>query len=349
MSSLQPLTSSSSSPTPWTGLSMALLVCLFTIMALSNMSNIEIGNQKVQTVVPSVPSVYKDVYKQLMKGSQNDNIKTISDTGTAFSLKSSAFNENGYFPGEYTCLDGATGGVSPQLYWVYPPVESEQFMIVMWSHHTGYTCDRYEWVVYDIPTTFTSIKAGNPNEIGTMGGTYPGSPKFTYSPPCANGDGNKTYEFTIYSLRTDIKPYIESSDLSDDIKYTGPYLVKVRTLTLHDLFPLSIRSFIIKLIIATSTTTLVLLQPIPNPTLNVSLTQPSYLNKTIHHQVALDNKLIVDTATISVQFNSIRGPPPPINGSPPTPSPLPYGPIDPPVGRSPLSPLHTTPHLLPYI
>jgi len=117
---------------------MALLVCLFTIMALSNMSNIEIGNQKVQTVVPSVPSVYKDVYKQLMKGSKDEDVKTISDTGTAFTLKSSAFNENGYFPGEYTCLDGSTGGVSPQLYWVYPPVESAQFMIVMWSHHAGY-------------------------------------------------------------------------------------------------------------------------------------------------------------------------------------------------------------------
>lgn len=211
---------------------MAMLVCLFTIMALSNMSNIEIGNQKVQTVVPSVPSVYKDVYKQLMKGSQSDTVKTISDTGTAFTLRSSTFNENGYFPGEYTCLDGSTGGISPQLYWVYPPVESEQYMIVMWSHHVGYTCDRYEWVVYDIPTSFTSIKAGNPNAIGTMGGTYPGSPKFTYSPPCANGDGNKTYEFTIYALRTDIKPFVENSEVSEDIKYTGPYLVKVRTMTL---------------------------------------------------------------------------------------------------------------------
>ena len=210
---------------------MALLVCLFTIMALSNMTNIEIGNQKVQTVVPSVPSVYKDVYKQLMKGSQADTVKSISDTGTAFTLKSSAFNENGYFPGEYTCLDGSTGGISPQLYWVYPPVESEQYMIVMWSHHAGYTCDRYEWVVYDIPTSFTSIKAGNPNDIGTMGGTYPGSPKYTYSPPCANGDGNKTYEFTIYALRTDIKPFVENSEVSADIKYTGPYLVKVRTIT----------------------------------------------------------------------------------------------------------------------
>jgi phosphatidylethanolamine-binding protein (PEBP) family uncharacterized protein len=181
--------------------------------------------------------------------------KDTDDLGI-FTLGSSKFSENGYYPSEYTCLDPDTGGISPQLYWNNAPDGSEEYMIVMWSHHDGYNCDRYEWVQYGIESKFTSIKEGNPKGIGDFGGTYPGSPKFIYSPPCSSGTGNKTYHFTIYALSDSLEKYAKKMD-DDYNRLRGPDLVRI----------------------------------------------------------ALDAGIVLDTATLTTQFSSERGPPPPIDGS----------------------------------
>jgi phosphatidylethanolamine-binding protein (PEBP) family uncharacterized protein len=181
--------------------------------------------------------------------------KDTDDLGI-FTLGSSKFSDNGYYPDEYTCLDPDTGGISPQLYWNNAPDGAEEFMIVMWSHHDGYNCDRYEWVQYGIESKFTSIKEGNPKGIGEFGGTYPGSPKFIYSPPCSSGEGNKTYHFTIYALSDSLSKYAKKMD-DDYNRLRGPDLVRV----------------------------------------------------------ALDADIVLDTATLTTQFSSERGPPPPVDGS----------------------------------
>jgi phosphatidylethanolamine-binding protein (PEBP) family uncharacterized protein len=248
---------------------MLLAVSLLSVLALTSMNSTRQASlqRPTRTRTTKVPSVYKLAFEEVMqskKSSEEEDtaaaVYSVSDSGTGFTLQSSSFAPNGYLPSDYTCLDPVTGGISPHLNWVYPPMETQQYMIVMWSHHVGYTCDRYEWVLYGIDASFTQLKAGNPNGVGTVGGTYPGAPKYIYSPPCATGTGNKTYEFTIYALREDLAPYVETADVSDDVRYAGPYLVKT----------------------------------------------------------ALDNKLIIDTATIAVQYNSERGPPPPIDGASPS-------------------------------
>ena len=249
--------------TTWAGLSMLLAVSLLSVLALTSMNN-TVPTTRTRQRTP--PSVYRQVFEELMgsKSSSEEAVFSVSDSGTGFTLQSSSFVPNGYLPSDFTCLDATTGGISPQLEWVYPPMDTQQYMIVMWSHHAGYTCDRYEWVLYGIDASFSQLKAGNPNSVGTIGGTYPGSPKYIYSPPCATGTGNKTYEFTIYALRGDLAPYVAVADVGDDVRYAGPYLVKT----------------------------------------------------------ALDNKLIIDTATVAVQYNSQRGPPPPIDGVPPSAAPI---------------------------
>ena len=129
----------------------------------------------------------------------------------------------GLLPFTNTCLP-ADGGVSPALQWSGAPADTKQFMLAMWSRADTAVCNRYEWVLYNIPATTTSIAAGNPDNIGTFGGSFPGVPKYEYASPCPDGTGYKTYYFTLYALNDDLGAFVDSVN-DDYYKRVGPELL----------------------------------------------------------------------------------------------------------------------------
>ena len=122
------------------------------------------------------------------------------DTGDAadgsaatLSLVSSAFQDNGTLPAQYTC-DGV--GNSPPFAWTGPPENTAELAVLM----TTVAPDgmKWNWVLYHIPPTVTSIPEGA-TDIGTAGLTSDG-PLLKYYPPCSQGPGAKLYSFTVYAL-----------------------------------------------------------------------------------------------------------------------------------------------------
>jgi len=175
----------------------------------------------------------------------------------------------GLLPFANTCLP-ANGGISPALQWSGAPGDTKQYMLAMWSRADSAVCNRYEWVLYNIPASTTSIAAGNvtslpllihsceltttfhhseptfhhtsqlthslnppshhthspgnPDNIGTFGGSFPGVPKYEYASPCPDGTGYKTYYFTLYALNDDLGAYVDSVN-DDYYKRVGPELL----------------------------------------------------------------------------------------------------------------------------
>lgn len=126
-------------------------------------------------------------------------------------------------PFDSTCLPD-DGGKSLALAWSGAPSDTKQFMMAMWSHADNAQCNRYEWVLYNIPSSTTSIPTGNPYNVGTPGGSFPGVPKYLYASPCPDGEGYKTYYFTLYALNDDLAAYVDKQD-DDYYKAVGPELL----------------------------------------------------------------------------------------------------------------------------
>ena len=107
-------------------------------------------------------------------------------------------------PADFTC-DG-TSATLP-LAWGAPPAGTKAFALIM---HTvavpasGPTEIHTYWVLYDLPPTLTGLPR-NVTGVGTWGiNSLNGQP--SYSPPCSQGPGDKTYTLTLYALSAD--PYL---------------------------------------------------------------------------------------------------------------------------------------------
>ena len=128
-------------------------------------------------------------------------------------------SDNEMLPFANTCL-AEGGGVSPALSWGGAPSGTRQYMITMSSHSDNpdtSSCSRYEWVLYGIDASVTSIAAGNPDGIGKPGGSFPGAPKYEYAVPCPSGSGFKTYYITVYALTGDL-----TGSVTDDYYRCAP-------------------------------------------------------------------------------------------------------------------------------
>lgn len=117
---------------------------------------------------------------------------TIS-TGS-FTLTSSAAQNNGTLPAAFTC-DG-TGSTLP-LAWSGAPAGTAEYAILL-STIPAPGQLKYDWVLYHIPATTTSL-AQDSFLVGTTGVGDDG-PGATYDPPCSSGPGAKLYTVTIYAL-----------------------------------------------------------------------------------------------------------------------------------------------------
>lgn len=93
----------------------------------------------------------------------------------------------------YTC-DGASQ--SPPLSWSGAPSGTVGYAMLM-TTIPGPGTVKYNWVLYNIPATTTSISAGA--NAGTIGFADDGA-GLNYAPPCSQGPGLKSYIFTVYAL-----------------------------------------------------------------------------------------------------------------------------------------------------
>lgn len=112
-----------------------------------------------------------------------------------FTFSSSVFQDGSTLPVTYTC-EASNGGVSPPLAWSGAPQGTVEFAVTA----TTIAVDgkKWNWVLYDIPASVTSL-AANTSGIGTTGASTDG-PELKYYPPCSSGAGDRTYTFTLYAL-----------------------------------------------------------------------------------------------------------------------------------------------------
>lgn len=126
----------------------------------------------------------------------------VSGTG-GFTLTSSAVENGGVLPVEYTC-DGASATLP--LDWKGAPSGTRSFALIM--HHVASQEDvHWYWVLYDIPSDLNSLTK-NSLGIGTLGNNSVDH-KTTYAPPCSRGPGKKEYIYTLYALSS--KPVLTVS------------------------------------------------------------------------------------------------------------------------------------------
>jgi Raf kinase inhibitor-like YbhB/YbcL family protein len=108
-------------------------------------------------------------------------------------LTSSAFQDGGPIPAQYTC-DGADQ--TPALSWGEPPQGTKSFALVIDDPHAPSGTFRH-WGVYDIPSTGRSL--GGTQRIGTEVTNDFGKPG--YGGPCPpKGHGPHHYHFKLFAL-----------------------------------------------------------------------------------------------------------------------------------------------------
>ncbi len=83
------------------------------------------------------------------------------------------------------------------LAWTNPPAGTQSFALLLSTIPTPGTV-KYDWVLYNIPPSTTSL-AKDSFLVGTTGLGDDG-PGLTYDPPCSQGPGAKVYTWTLYAL-----------------------------------------------------------------------------------------------------------------------------------------------------
>ena len=129
-----------------------------------------------------------------------------------FTLTSNDFTNGGVIPDTAGATDGMGGfctaksdarNLSPHLGWSNAPAGTTHLIVLMKdTHQRGVNFPH--WVIWDIPTTTTSLPAG----VGTDRTHFPnqdGNTANQYFGPCPpSADGAHTYEFTIYAFDKDV-------------------------------------------------------------------------------------------------------------------------------------------------
>ena|SRR5581483_10206131 len=116
-----------------------------------------------------------------------------------FTLKSSAFHENGAIPKQYTC-DGSD--VSPPLDWTDPPQGIKGFALIG-DDPDAPSGTFVHWVLYDLPHNAWQLVEGIPPKRLLDDGTKQGVNDFHkigYGGPCPPRGPAHRYAFTLYAL-----------------------------------------------------------------------------------------------------------------------------------------------------
>src|SRR6476646_449215 len=121
----------------------------------------------------------------------------------AFSISSASFQNGKDIPKKFTC-DGED--VSPALSWTDPPSGSHSFALIAddpdaprgtWTH----------WVLFDLPSTATSLPEGVPKVGNLPAGGRQGVNDFSkigYGGPCPPPGKPHRYFFKLYALNSNL-------------------------------------------------------------------------------------------------------------------------------------------------
>ena len=125
------------------------------------------------------------------------------------------FAHNGLYPKLYTC---DSLGISPGLQWSNAPSTTTSYAITMYTIPP--TGDKHVYIVlYNIPVTTYAIP-DNSKSIGVFGiNTVDG--KTTYTPPCSQGPGAKTYVLILYALNATPSITVPNTLVTMDILLAG--------------------------------------------------------------------------------------------------------------------------------
>jgi phosphatidylethanolamine-binding protein (PEBP) family uncharacterized protein len=118
---------------------------------------------------------------------------TTTGTTSGAIAVSSAGATNATLATTYTCDGGAQ---SPPVSWSGAPSGTVGYALLMTTIPSPGTV-KYNWLLYNIPASTTSIAAGT--VAGTVGFADDGA-GLNYAPPCSQGPGLKNYIFTVYAL-----------------------------------------------------------------------------------------------------------------------------------------------------
>ena len=144
-----------------------------------------------------------------VSGNDNNNVfdPEISPI-TSLDISSAAFENKDSIPVEYTC-DGIN--TSPPLRWSDVPAGTRSIAILLDEPESPVGIFRH-WSVYNIPSGYRSLPAGQPNIVKLKDSTrqaFNTFDKVGYSGPCPPEKKDHEYVFFIYALS-------ELLDLDDD-------------------------------------------------------------------------------------------------------------------------------------
>ena len=114
-------------------------------------------------------------------------------------LRSSAFEQEGNIPREFTC-EGRN--ISPELSWNGVPAGTKTFALVMHDPDAPVSGGFTHWVVYNIPASVDHLPEHVPNQDAVPGGGVQAkndSGKYGYMGPCPPS-GVHRYYFRLYAL-----------------------------------------------------------------------------------------------------------------------------------------------------
>jgi uncharacterized protein (TIGR03437 family) len=144
-----------------------------------------------------------------------------------FTLTSTAGTDGGTLPADYTC-DG-TGSTLP-LQWFNAPAGTSEFAILL-STIPAPGQLKYDWVLYHIPATVTSL-AKDSFLVGTVGLGDDG-PGTVYDPPCSQGPGAKLYTITVYALGSPPTFTVPASQVTGELVATAISGITLGSATLN--------------------------------------------------------------------------------------------------------------------
>ncbi len=125
-------------------------------------------------------------------------------THNTFTLTSTFWQDGGTLPEAYTCRGK---GISPQLQWANPPVNTKSFALVCFDPDAVQKPGWTHWVVFNIPATMTHVPEGLSTNAKLPDGTYQGFNSWGnpgYGGACPpKGTGSHRYIFTLYALSKD--------------------------------------------------------------------------------------------------------------------------------------------------
>ncbi len=138
-------------------------------------------------------------------------VATVHAHAAQLELTSPDFSNNGKIPASYTCNGD---NIPPTLSWKNVPANTVAFALVVTNPDAADGQTFFNWVIYNIPGTTTSLPEKMPLPVGTLVG-FNGYVDARYAGPCPENSALHHYYFTLYALSSPLNLSAEANP--DDV------------------------------------------------------------------------------------------------------------------------------------